>query len=148
PPTSAAPPATANPALVTSTVPTSIALPYSVPALDGYGKPRIALTGGHLTSDQSLAAGVSAILTVYSERPAPPTSKSTVTTTSVNGRAATVYDWRWSDDDPTAAVPDLERTLAWQPAPDQWLTLRITPAGPTADLVAYAERVTAGRVPA
>jgi hypothetical protein len=142
PATPTAAPATS--ALIQSTVPGSVTFPYRPPTDQGYGTPRIALTGGHPMSDQLLTEGVSATLTLYTQRPAPPSSKATTATTRVHGQPATVYDWRFVDDDPTVPITDVERTLVWQPAADQWLTLRIIPARPTADLVAYAERVTTG----
>ncbi|MGI5247240.1 hypothetical protein [Dactylosporangium sp. CA-139066] len=135
---------TTVPLLVQSTVPASVTFPFTAPALAGYGQPRIALTGGHPTSVQVLAKGVSADLTLYSERPPAPTSKTTSATTAVNGQTATVYEWRYADDDPTIPFSDLERTLVWQPSAGQWLSLRVTPAASTADLVAYAEAVKPG----
>jgi hypothetical protein len=128
--------------LVSSTVPGSLTFPFSAPSQPGYGTPRIALTAGRMTLDQPLAEGVTATLTLHDQPPPAPTSKSKPSRTTVNGRPATAYEWRYSDDDPSIPYNDIERTLVWQPTTTGWLALHISPARDTADLVAYAERVT------
>ncbi|HTJ34179.1 MAG TPA: hypothetical protein VL738_13200 [Dactylosporangium sp.] len=145
-PTSAAPATPAAPTLVESTVPTSVTFPFSPPAVSAYGKPTVMLTAGRATLTQQLGpvGKGTATMTEYRTRPPSPTSKATPTSATVGKKPATVYEWRWSDDDPTNPYTELQRTLVWQPDSTTWLTLDITPARAAADLIAYAEKVTAG----
>ncbi|GAA4247503.1 hypothetical protein [Dactylosporangium darangshiense] len=144
--TTAAPATPATVALVESTVPTSVTFPFSPPAVSGYGKPTVMLTAGRATLMQQLgpAGKGTATMTEYHTRPPSPTSKARPASATVGKKPATVYEWRWSDDDPTNPYTDLQRTLVWQPDSTTWLTLDITPARTAADLVTYAEKVVAG----
>ncbi|GAA2367679.1 hypothetical protein [Dactylosporangium salmoneum] len=142
----AAPPAvaaspSAAPALVPATVPAAITFPFTPSA--AYGAPTVMLAGGHPTALQRLKDGTAA-LTLLDADPAAPTSKAVATQSKVQGRPATLYEWRYSDDDPGVPYTDLQRTLVWQPTPTTWLTLRMNPAPPESDLVAYADAVQPG----
>jgi hypothetical protein len=132
--------------LVPSTVPTTVVFPFTPPATDaGYGTPMVMLDAGRPTIVQSLTTGVSITLKAYDQQPPSPTSKATNTKTLVKGQTATVYEWSWSDDNPTDPDTGTRLSLIWHPAASgPWLRLDTDPDVGLPLLTKYAESVEPG----
>nr|BFE63385.1 hypothetical protein GCM10020063_079110 [Dactylosporangium thailandense] len=130
--------------LVAATVPPSLVFPVSPPTGGGYGTPMISLTADRLTLFQTLPTTAPVTVTVYDSRPPAPTARSRATQAEVAGRAATVYEWAWSDDDQTNPDSSPRVSLVWQPSARTWLRLDADAGTAVPLLIAYAEALKPG----
>ncbi|WP_433214690.1 hypothetical protein ACQP00_04445 [Dactylosporangium sp. CS-047395] len=130
--------------LVPSTVPASVTFPFAAPAGAGYGEPVVMLAAARPTLLQTLAAGEGVSVTLYSERPAPPTSKARADAAKIGGLPATVYQWSWSDDDATNPDSGVRASLVWQPSGSSWLRLDADSGVPLERLTDYAASLRPG----
>ncbi|WP_433056425.1 hypothetical protein [Dactylosporangium sp. CS-033363] len=133
-----------QPDLVPSTVPASVTFPFTAAAGKGYGEPMVMLAAARPTLLQTLKTGEGLSVTLYGERPAPPTSKARATDAKIGGLPATAYQWSWSDDD--AANPDTgtRASLVWQPSGSSWLRLDADAGVPLERLTEYAASLRPG----
>jgi hypothetical protein len=133
-----------GPDLVASTVPASVTFPFTAAADAGYGEPTVMLAAARPTLLQTLKTGEGLSVTLYAERPAPPTSKARATPSKIGGRPATAYQWSWSDDDASNPDTGARASLVWQPSGSSWLRLDADSGVPLERLTEYAASLRPG----